>query len=116
MIDKKIKGKEISAETMEHIMYKANTLVNCYRSFCEKNKINDSNFDVVDMYDALLSIVEDLGIYEDVIEKKIYYVLPCDSYGQPDGTVEEREMTKFEAMETPYCFEDYQEAVARAMD
>lgn len=116
MIDKKIEGKEISSETMEHIMYKANTLVNCYKSFCEKNKIDNGNFDIVDMYDAFLSIAEDLGIYEDVIEKKTYYVLPCDGYGQPNGTVEEREMTRYEAMETSYCYEDYQEAVVRALD
>lgn len=116
MVDKKIEEKMISAEKMEHIMYKANTLANCYKSFCEKNRFNKNNLDVVDMWDAFLSIAEDLGIYEDVIEKRTYYVLLCDSYGQPNGAVIEKGMTRYEAMETPYCFEDYESAIARALD
>ena len=116
MINKNIEAREISAETMEHIIYKANTLVNCYRSFCEKNTFNKDTFDVFDMWDAFLSIVEDLGIYEEVVEEKIYYVLPCDNYGQPTGDIIEQTMTKVEALEMPYCYEDYEQAVARAMD
>lgn len=113
MIDKKIEGKEISAETMEHIMYKAGCLRIYYKEAGKQGKIP---FEMVEMYDAFLSIIEDLELWEDVIEEKTYYVLPCDSYGQPNGTVEEREMTRFEAMEIPYCFEDYESAIARALD
>lgn len=106
----------IDTKTMDHIMYKANMIRNGYKAFCSKNKIDSNNFIIVDMYDAFLSIIEDLGIWDDVIEERTHYVLPLDSYGQPNGTVIEKTMTRYEAKETPYCFEDVEAAYARALD
>lgn len=113
MINKNIEAKEISAETMEHIVYKASCLRSIYQSSGKKKAIT---LDMMEMFDCFLSIIEDLDLWDDVIEERTYYVLPCDCYGQPTGDVIEKEMTRIEAMDEPYCYEDYQTALVRALD
>ena len=44
------------------------------------------------------------------------HLLRFDCYGQPTGDVIEKEMTRIEAMDEPYCYEDYQTALVRALD
>ena len=113
MINKKIEAREISAETMEHIIYKASCLRSIYQSSGKKKAVT---LDMMEMFDCFLSIIEDLDLWDDVITERTYYVLPCDNYGQPTGDIIEQTMTKAEALETPYCYEDYDQAMARAMD
>lgn len=113
MINKNIEAREISAETMEHIVYKASCLRSIYQSSGKKKAVT---LDMMEMFDCFLSIIEDLDLWDDVIEERTYYVLPCDNYGQPTGDIIEQTMTKVEALEMPYCYEDYEQAVARAMD
>ena len=113
MINKNIEAREISAETMEHIIYKASCLRSLYQSSGKKKAVT---LDMMEMYDCFLSIIEDLDLWDDVITERTYYVLPCDNYGQPIGNVIEKEMTRIEAMDEPYCYEDYQTALARALD
>lgn len=113
MINKNIEAKTLSAETMEHIIYKASCLRSIYQSSGKKKAVT---FDMMEMFDCFLSIIEDLDLWDDVITERTYYVLPCDNYGQPIGNVIEKEMTRIEAMDEPYCFEDYQTALARALD
>lgn len=52
--------------------------------------------------------------------KKTYYILPLDSYNQPDGNVEKIELTEeeFKKMKETYgyIFEDYYTALRRALD
>ena len=52
--------------------------------------------------------------------KKEYYLLPTDNYGQPDGTIEEIELTKKEYEEQKkqgaYIYDDYVVAYCRALD
>lgn len=49
-------------------------------------------------------------------QKKLYYVLSLDNYGQPDGGILTVFLTEEEARNTPYCFEDYASALYRALD
>ena len=49
-------------------------------------------------------------------QKKLYYVLSLDNYGQPDGNILEVYLTEEEAEKTDYCFEDYASALYRALD
>lgn len=49
-------------------------------------------------------------------EKRTYYYLPRDSYGQPTGDIVERHLTPEEAAKIPFVYESYMAAVARAMD
>lgn len=49
-------------------------------------------------------------------ERRTYYYLPCDRYGQPTGDIVERHLTPEEAAKIPFVFESYMAAVARAMD
>lgn len=113
MINKNIEAKTLSAEAMKHIMYKASCLRSIYQSSGKKKAVT---LDMMEMYDCFLSIIEDLDLWDDVITERTYYVLPCDNYGQPIGNVIEKEMTRIEAMDEPYCYEDYQTALARALD
>lgn len=52
--------------------------------------------------------------------KKKYYVLPLDQFGQPNGLIETRLFTEEEAKSYQdkygYIFEDYNQAVLRALD
>ncbi len=52
--------------------------------------------------------------------KKKYYVLPLDQFGQPNGQIETRFFTDAEAQNFRknhgYIFEDYDQAVLRALD
>ena len=52
--------------------------------------------------------------------KKEYYLLPMDSYGQPNGTIEEVILTAKEYEEKrkqgAYIYDDYIVAYCRAMD
>lgn len=116
MIEMSYKENTISKEKMEHMAYKASMIKSCYKEFWNHNKFNEDNECIMDIYDGFLSIMEDLGLYEDVIEENTYYVLLLDIYNQPDGTVVEKQMTRYEASETAYCFDNYEAALARAMD
>ena len=49
-------------------------------------------------------------------EKRTYYYLPCDQYGQPRGDVWEILLTPAEAAKRAWVYEDYATAVRRAMD
>lgn len=49
-------------------------------------------------------------------ERRTYYYLPRDSYGQPTGDIVERHLTPEEAAKIPFVYESYMAAVARAMD
>ena len=49
-------------------------------------------------------------------QKKLYYVLSLDNYGQPDGNILEVYLTEEEARRTPYCYKDYERALYRALD
>ena len=60
----------------------------------------------------------DSNIFEEM--KKKYYVLPLDQFGQPNGQIETRFFTDAEAQNFRknhgYIFEDYDQAVLRALD
>ena len=49
-------------------------------------------------------------------EKRTYYYLPRDQYGQPKGYVCKILLTPAEAAKRAWVYEDYSEAVRRAMD
>ena len=98
---------------MKHIIYKALCLRSLYQSAGKKKAVT---LDMMEMFDCFLSIIEDLDLWNDVIEERTYYILPCDCYGQPTGDIIEQTMTRAEALETPYCYEDYKQAMVRAMD
>lgn len=52
--------------------------------------------------------------------KKIYYYLPIDGYGQPDGNVNEVQLTKVEyearKAQGQYIYDSYSQALYRAQD
>jgi hypothetical protein len=52
-------------------------------------------------------------------EKKTYYFLPMDSYNQPDGTVQEIELTEARYKQLKktyvYVYDSYADAMTRAM-
>ena len=54
------------------------------------------------------------------MEKKTYYILPRDQYGQPDGNVNEVYLTDAEAQEYRdhgvYLMDNYLSALYRAQD
>ena len=49
-------------------------------------------------------------------QKKLYYVLSLDNYGQPDGNILEVYLTEGEARRMPDCYKDYERALYRALD
>jgi hypothetical protein len=53
------------------------------------------------------------------MKKKVYYRLPTDNYGQPDGNIQEVLLTKAEYLErkkTEWIYEKYIQAAYRAQD
>jgi hypothetical protein len=53
-------------------------------------------------------------------KEKTYYILPLDSYNQPDGNIREIQLTKseYETLRSKgqYIYESYYQAVMRAQD
>ena len=119
MIEEKLKfdnGEEINMEVWERMLYKMNHAV----SLCKANLKEDWS-DWNDMLDYLMDFMEELQIFDVILEKRDYYVLTMDStYGQPTGNVETVEMTPYQAYEYTqkhaYIYDDYAQAMARAMD
>lgn len=108
--------EEINMEVWERMLYKMNHAVNLCKGNFKKGKWNDWG----DMLDYLMDFMEELQIFSVILKEREYYVLTLDSYGQPNGNVEEVMMTPYKAYEYQkahgYIFDDYAEAVARAMD
>lgn len=110
-------GKEINMEAWERILYKMNNAVSLCKGNFKKGKWSDWN----DMLDYLMDFMEELDIFDVILEEQEFYVLTMDeTYGQPTGNVETVMMTPYRAYEyqqkNTYIYDDYATAMARAMD
>ena len=110
-------GEEINMEVWGHMLYKMNHAI----SLCRGNFVQGDYNDWNDMMSYLCDFMEEMQIWNVMIEKRDYYVLTMDPvYGQPTGNVETVQMTPYEAyeyaVEHAYIYDDYAQAMARAMD
>lgn len=111
-------GEEINMEVWERMLCKMNHALSlCRGSAMQWGKYGDWN----DMMSYLCDFIEELQIWNVMLEKRDYYVLTMDPvYGQPTGNVKTIEMTPYEAYEYAqkhaYIYDDYAQAMARAMD
>lgn len=115
-------GTEIGTDD-EYKVYKISHLLSCIDWLCNmpEYKACDNNIkvSVSDIHSDLLDLVEAMHLYKLLGEKKTYYRLPVDGFGQPTGDVQEVKLRPYEAIleqDYGYIFDDYAEAVARAMD
>lgn len=110
-------GKEINMEVWGRMLYKMNNAISLCRGNFESGKYNDWN----GMMSYLCDFIEELRIWNVMLEKREYYVLTIDpNYNQPTGNVETVMMTPYRAYEyqqkNTYIYDDYAAAMARAMD
>lgn len=99
------------------IKYKANMIKNAVHEFCHTEDAGmEQKAKMADIYSAFCDIMEELDLYDEVIEEKEYFVLPVDQFCQPVGYVVRQMLSPFEASITPYCFEDEYAAEARAQN